>query len=112
MKSLSHINTAFLLIGSSLLLVACGVIDRMSSLHNDPIMKVRYGMSKSEVIQVMGSPIREVSLRQSDNICLDYTTVTKKEHEFINHAIVFNNENRVSDIYTFSNCYKLTRKVS
>jgi len=96
-----------LLTGSILLLIACGDIDKVFSLRNDPIMKVKDGMSKSEVIHVMGAPIREITLRQTDSTCLDYTSFTQKKHKPINHAIVLNNEKRVRDIYTLSTCDKL-----
>lgn len=112
MKNLFHISMSVLLIGSSLLLIACGDIDKLFSLRNDPIMKVKDGMSKSEVIHVMGEPLREITLRQIDSTCLDYITFTKKKHEPINHAIIFNNEKRVRDIYTLSTCDKFVIKPS
>ncbi|MEL5615760.1 hypothetical protein [Serratia marcescens] len=88
---------------SVLSLTACDAVDRVSSLRNDPIMKVRHGMSREAVLQTVGMPAGEHAL-QAGGSCLDYTTFTRKSGAPVQHAILLDNQQQVADIYTQSRC--------
>ncbi|EKS6645788.1 outer membrane protein assembly factor BamE [Enterobacter hormaechei] len=110
MKNVSCFRKVTILSISVMLLTACGALDRISSLRNDPVMKVQHGMSKSQVEQIVGVPSAEHSLQQPAGTCLEYITYTQKSGAPVNHVIMLNKSDQVIDIYTGSTCRSYAAK--